>query len=367
MTIIEQPSRTEFELVTEDLYREIHKGIRAELFDVVAEAGRLDPGARASRVDLAGHIGRVVELLVSHAEHEDRHIQPAIELHLPEMADRIVTDHVALESRMDLLQEMAAVAVDARTADQPARVHRLYLELASFTSAYLEHQDVEERVVMPALEAAIGLESTTAIHQAILGSIPPDEMARSLALMLPPSTWTSGLRCSAASKPAPLPRCSRACGVSRARCSRRPITAPSPCASASFECGREDLNLHPVARTSTSSWRVYLIPPRPRGSRSYTLSLRSPATAGPSQRVTALTQTWSPANVPFTVTARSWTRGDMTAFVRNCAMGRMGTCCITRCLRLLVQGQPGPGVGRGPGGGDELVDGRVGEAGGVVV
>src|SRR5204862_5349667 len=29
-------------------------------------------------------------------------------------------------------------------------------------------------------------------------------------------------------------------------------------------CGREDLNLHPVARTSTSSWRVYLIPPRPR-------------------------------------------------------------------------------------------------------
>src|SRR3954469_14883390 len=31
-------------------------------------------------------------------------------------------------------------------------------------------------------------------------------------------------------------------------------------------CGREDLNLHPVARTSTSSWRVYLIPPRPRES-----------------------------------------------------------------------------------------------------
>src|SRR5690349_2847378 len=35
-------------------------------------------------------------------------------------------------------------------------------------------------------------------------------------------------------------------------------------ASEDDECGREDLNLHPVARTSTSSWRVYLIPPRPR-------------------------------------------------------------------------------------------------------
>jgi hypothetical protein len=64
-------------------------------------------------------------------------------------------------------------------------MHRLYLELASFTSAYLEHQDVEERIVMPALERAIGAESAFAIHQAIVGSIPPDEMASSLAVMLP--------------------------------------------------------------------------------------------------------------------------------------------------------------------------------------
>jgi hypothetical protein len=171
--------------VTEDLYRDIHKGIRVELFAVVAEAGRLDPGERASRVDLAGHIGSVVELLVGHAGHEDRHVQPAIEIHLPDVADQIASDHVALECRMELLQEMAAVAVDAPTADQPARSHQLYLELASFTSAYLEHQDIEERVVMPALEAAIGAESTAGIHQAIIGGIPPDEMAMSLAIMLP--------------------------------------------------------------------------------------------------------------------------------------------------------------------------------------
>ena len=57
---------------------------------------------------------------------------------------------------------MAAAAVEASVADQVGRMHRLYLELASFTSAYLEHQDVEERVVMPALEAAIGVESTVA-------------------------------------------------------------------------------------------------------------------------------------------------------------------------------------------------------------
>ena len=67
----------------------------------------------------------------------------------------------------------------------PTAVHRLYLELSSFTGAYLEHQDVEERVVMPALDAAIGVEAVGAIHGAIVGSIPPSEMAASLALMLP--------------------------------------------------------------------------------------------------------------------------------------------------------------------------------------
>jgi hypothetical protein len=38
---------------------------------------------------------------------------------------------------------------------------------------------------MPALEIAVGVETVVGIHQAILGAIPPDEMARSLALMLP--------------------------------------------------------------------------------------------------------------------------------------------------------------------------------------
>ena len=38
---------------------------------------------------------------------------------------------------------------------------------------------------MPALERAIGVEAVVAIHLAIVGSIPPDEMAETLAIMLP--------------------------------------------------------------------------------------------------------------------------------------------------------------------------------------
>ena len=61
----------------------------------------------------------------------------------------------------------------------------LYLELSGFTSRYLRHQLVEEGEVMPALERLLGPEQCGALHAAIVGSIPPDEMARFLALMLP--------------------------------------------------------------------------------------------------------------------------------------------------------------------------------------
>ena len=59
------------------------------------------------------------------------------------------------------------------------------MELASFTSSYLAHQDFEERVVMPALDAALGVEGVGAVHGAIIAGIPPEEMVRSLAIMLP--------------------------------------------------------------------------------------------------------------------------------------------------------------------------------------
>ena len=181
MTVL-QDTRTAFEIVTLDLYRDIHKGIRAELFAVTGDAGRLDPSDGVGRVAMQAHIDDVVDLLVTHAEHEDAGVQPALEEHLPDLAARVVEDHEVLEARMVELQAYAADAVTA--ADTRGAVHRLYVELASFTSAYLAHQDLEERVIMPRLAAAIGFDAVLGIHQAIVGSIPPDQMAKSLPMML---------------------------------------------------------------------------------------------------------------------------------------------------------------------------------------
>jgi hypothetical protein len=184
-TVTEPSVLRALEPVTLDLYRDIHKGIRAELFAVTGSAGNLDPADRAGRADLARHVDGVVEMLSAHAEHEDTAIQSVLEVHAPALAEQIAADHPALEARVEEIQYLARQAVDASGDRVRAEVHRVYVELASFTGAYLAHQDLEERDVMPAIEQAVGFEQVLAIHQAIVGSIPPDQMAKSLAVMIP--------------------------------------------------------------------------------------------------------------------------------------------------------------------------------------
>jgi hypothetical protein len=172
-------------LATVELYRDIHKGIRAELFDVTEQAGSIDPGDRAARVSLAERVRDVVDTLEAHAHHEDGYVEPVLQEHLPDLAEKIGADHASFARRTDDLVTMAFEAVEAPAQRQYVAVHGLYLDLASFTSVYLAHQDLEERVVAPALEDAIGVEGCVAINRAIVASIPPDQMAASLAFMLP--------------------------------------------------------------------------------------------------------------------------------------------------------------------------------------
>lgn len=168
-----------------DLYKDIHKAIRADLFAVTGRAGEVDPLDRRGRADLADRVRFSVDLLVSHADHEDTVIQPVLETERPDLAEIIATDHHRLEPRMDDLVVLAGAVKEAVDADARRWTHQLYLELADFTGTYLAHQHTEERVVMPALEAAIGVDAVLGLHEAIITSIPPDEMAASLAIMIP--------------------------------------------------------------------------------------------------------------------------------------------------------------------------------------
>ena len=182
MTTLVEP---EYQIPAIDLYRDIHKGIRSELFAITSSAGSIDPSDRCDRAALADHITSVAAVLESHAHHEDSIIDPVLERHLPELANEITADHEILEAMFASITDLAGATIDAATTEQRRLLQLLHLDLARFTGSYLDHIDLEERAVMQRLPQLIGIDEIAAMHGAIVGSIPPDEMARSLAFMLP--------------------------------------------------------------------------------------------------------------------------------------------------------------------------------------
>ncbi len=180
-----ETTETEAQIPTVDLYRDIHKGIRLELFGVTTVAGQLDCSDRTAVAAFANRVERLGAFLAQHAEHEDAWIQGLVEQHLPAAATRIANDHAAFDVRFADICEMSGALTLA--SGEPARGigHEVYLELASFVSAYLSHQDLEERVVMPTLAEVMTPLQILEVHQTIIGSIPPAEMAEALALMIP--------------------------------------------------------------------------------------------------------------------------------------------------------------------------------------
>lgn len=144
-----------------------------------------NPADRAARTALAARITNLATILEMHAEEEDREVQPPTEMYLPDVAEVIARDHALFEQRVQDFTTLANDTVNAAGPAQRASMEQLYMELASFTGVYLGHQNIEERVVMPSLERALGVDGCFAIHAAIVASIPPDQMVKGLAIMLP--------------------------------------------------------------------------------------------------------------------------------------------------------------------------------------
>ena len=90
-----------------------------------------------------------------------------------------------LEAQMAELEVLADRVAEACPAQARLLTHRLYLGLASFTAAYLQHQEFEEFEVMVMLSQHVSAEELRALDDAIVASISPEMMAQSLSIMVP--------------------------------------------------------------------------------------------------------------------------------------------------------------------------------------
>jgi hypothetical protein len=167
-----------------NIYKQVHKGIRALAHSVVDQAGRTDFREVGEVAALREAVERAFAVFESHSAHETAFITPVLRVCAPSEAADSDADHRAQELRLRDLR--AALLLAAGAGEQaPAFGHAFVVGLSRFVGEMLVHMADEEERLMPTLQAAFDDAALQRIQQAIMASLPPEEKARALAWMLP--------------------------------------------------------------------------------------------------------------------------------------------------------------------------------------
>lgn len=151
----------------------IHKGLRRSLFETAVTLARTDFADAGETAAAQQAVATCLSFLREHAEHEDRHMVPAVAKLDPELAATLDAAHPQLE-RM-------AIAVDSlwprfAALDAPARAAlggELQRRFQAFVAAQLLHMDLEERQVLALMWAHLTDQEIGALSGRIAASIPP--------------------------------------------------------------------------------------------------------------------------------------------------------------------------------------------------
>ena len=167
-----------------DLYRNIHKGIRVMLLDLVQKSGRTDFTDAAATASLTADAKDIFELLESHAHTEDTYIMPLLRTIAPELATAFDAEHQDQEARLPGL--LAALeALDPAAPDAARQGHRFTVQLSRIAGELLTHMADEELELNPALWSKTTDETLGELEKKIVGSVPPDKLVRFLRWMVP--------------------------------------------------------------------------------------------------------------------------------------------------------------------------------------
>jgi hypothetical protein len=168
-----------------DLYSGIHKALRAVMADTLLAVGRMDS---ADELELAQVTERVLQLLDfcrSHLEHENEFVHTAMEARAPGASEAVAREH---EDHVRHIEALAAVVAALRAAPAECRFaeqQRLYGDLTLFVADNFHHMRVEETAHNAVLWARYTDAELVAIHDALVASIPPEEMMFAARWLVP--------------------------------------------------------------------------------------------------------------------------------------------------------------------------------------
>lgn len=171
-----------------DLYKNIHKALRALMADTLVAVGKLDVRDAAQLSATVRQAEDLLALAQKHLEHEDDLLHPAILAAMPTAELVSVSDHVHHERTIRELEDILGELNGAPEASRDALCADLYAKLCTFVGDNLLHMRLEETVNNEALWAAYSDAEILALEERILAKVSRDEMQLSLRWMVPAMT-----------------------------------------------------------------------------------------------------------------------------------------------------------------------------------
>lgn len=169
-----------------DIYRNVHKGLRAFMSDTLMRVARMDPDDPGERDPVLFQVRQLLEILDAHIKHENEHVHPAIEARCSGSSQQITGEHESHHQAIARVEARLEAIGNARQRQaRGAAALALYRELALFIGENFEHMEAEESLHNSALWATYTDEEIHGIHQRLLSAVEPAKMAIFLRWIVP--------------------------------------------------------------------------------------------------------------------------------------------------------------------------------------
>ncbi|MDM0034174.1 hemerythrin domain-containing protein [Variovorax sp. J22P271] len=168
-----------------DMYAGIHKALRALMADTLLAVGRMDSEDALERAQVTQRVLELLDFCRSHLKHENDFIHPALEARAPGASGQIAHEHEEHLRAIVALAQQTTALLQCEAGGCPAAALALYRALSLFIAHNFEHMHVEETAHNAVLWARYTDAELIEIHDALVASIPPDEMMYVLRWMVP--------------------------------------------------------------------------------------------------------------------------------------------------------------------------------------
>lgn len=168
-----------------DFYGPVHKGIRAVQCRILLQLSSTDWTDLAESAEGLDLVRRQMRFSASHLHHEEMELHGALEERAPGATATLMEAHEAHDRAFVEIEGLCRAVEHAQGSDRIAAGRLLYLAFTQFVGEDLVHMHEEETVTLPLLWSLFSDAELMAMEGRIVGSMPPEELAGGLAIMVP--------------------------------------------------------------------------------------------------------------------------------------------------------------------------------------